>query len=161
MRGGAHRAKTMIEFRTLTLADLVPCADVEVQVYDSAAYKTIFFRQFYDLGPGLLWVATSEGRVVAHIVGALGQADHTGWVMNLAVLAHFRRQGIGRRLMEIEVGQLWQAGARLIRTTSEAENHNAIRLYESLGFVDTGIEANYYGDGRDRRLFELSPKEQG
>ncbi|MEW6254134.1 MAG: N-acetyltransferase, partial [Planctomycetota bacterium] len=77
-----------------------------------------------------------------------------GWILNTAVLAHYRRQGIGRMLMEHGVAALRAAKVRRILVTSEPENVAAIRLYEKLGFRAARTEADYYGDGCDRLILE-------
>jgi len=142
--------------RLFTPADLLPCTEVEQAVYGSGAYSTYFFRQLHDLFPRLLWVAEDRrtGKIVGHLCAAIGQGGQTGWILNTAVLAHYRRQGVGRRLMEQGMAELRAAGVRRALVTAEPENEAALRLYEKFGFRPMRIEADYYADGCDRLILE-------
>lgn len=147
-------AQNDIVLRRFAPDDLAQVVAVEDSVYASAGYRAIFFRQLYDLAPSLLWVAVDDSRVVGHLCCALAAGGSPGWILNLAVLAHYRRQGIGRRLLEKGVEQLRAAGVDRIMITAEAENSTAQRLYRKLGFELVGTGENYYGDGNDRAIFE-------
>ncbi len=149
-----------IVLRPFSPGDLAQVAAVEDSVYASAGYRTIFFRQLYDLASSLLWVAEDDGRVVGHVCCAVAAGGSLGWILNLAVLAHYRRQGIGQRLLAKGIEQLRAAGVGCIMITAEAENSTAQRLYHRLGFTPVGTGANYYGDGQDRTIFEYRVKEQ-
>jgi ribosomal protein S18 acetylase RimI-like enzyme len=147
-----------VTIRQCTPDDVVQMADVERSVYGSAAFNTIFFRELHDLFPALLWVAVDGPKVVGHVCGAVAQGGEVGWILNLAVLAHYRRQGIGLRLVKQEIDQLLAAGVTCIKITSEPENVAAIKLYARLGFHETGRERDYYRDGLDRLILEYSPE---
>jgi ribosomal-protein-alanine N-acetyltransferase len=147
---------TDITIRQFTPADLVEITALEKSVYGSGAYSTFFFRQLHDLFPTLLWVAEDDGKLVGHVCGAVTLGGRVGWVLNTAVLAHYRRQRIGQRLLERCLEELRAAGVERIRTTSEPENVAVIRLYEKLGFHKIGVGENYYGEGSDRFLFECN-----
>jgi ribosomal protein S18 acetylase RimI-like enzyme len=148
-----------IVIRPFALADLAQVAAIEDSVYASAGYRTIMFRQLHDLAPSLLWVAEDGGRVVGHLCCAIAASGSPGWILNLAVLAHYRRQGIGLRLLEKGIEQLCAAGVDRIMVTAETENNTAQRLYFRLGFELVGTGVNYYGNGQDRAIFEYRIKE--
>lgn len=65
----------------------------------------------------------------------------------LAVEAHSRRHGIGRRLMSSMIERGSARGARSFCLMVEFENLHAIRLYESLGFQRGPLELDFYGAG--------------
>lgn len=152
-------AQNDVVLRRFAPADLAQVVAVEDSVYASAGYRAIFFRQLFDLAPALLWVAEDDGRIVGHLCCAVAAGGGPGWILNLAVLAHYRRQGIGRRLLEKGVEQLCAAGVHRILITAEAENSTAQRLYRKLGFGPVGMGENYYGDGNDRMIFEFKVQE--
>ncbi len=149
-------ASQIIILRPFEPADLEQCAAVERSVYGSATFRPIFFRQLYDLSPTMQWVAADGSKVVGHLWGATVQGGQLGWILNLAVLAHYRRQGIGERLLQAEVDTMRAAGVTAIRITAEADNRDVVRLYEKLGLRQVGFGTNYYGDGLDRAIFELT-----
>lgn len=151
-----------ITIRPLTPADLRAVSALETAVYGSGGYRSLSFRQLYDLCPRLMWVAEADsGQVIGHVCGAIAHGGQVGWIMNFAVQAHYRRQGIGRRLVEKGIEQLFAAGVQSITVTAEAENSAAISLYKALGFRQVRREDDYYGDGLERVVFEYHQEEQG
>ena len=92
--------------------------------------------------PLALWLVALDGDTVAGYVGSqsvLGESD----MMNLAVRPDYRRQGVGRALVE---RLLWELGEENHCLTLEvrASNAAAIALYEGLGFRQVGRRPKYY-----------------
>ena len=150
----------MIDFviRQFERGDLLDVIEIEEGVYGSGAYRPLFLRQLYDLFPALIWVAAADGRIVGHLCGAVAEDRRTGWIVNAGVLARYRRQGIGRALLEHGMTSLVAAGVETVMVTADESNQPAIRLYTDMGFQQIGVEADYYGDGRDRLIFEYRPQ---
>ena len=92
-------------------------------------------------------VARLDGEVVGMALGAL--AVDEGHVMDVAVAAAVRRQGVGARLLAALEDALRARGA--IATTLEVRPSNtaARGLYHRLGFVEEGRRRSYYADGED------------
>jgi ribosomal protein S18 acetylase RimI-like enzyme len=150
----------LIDFviRQFTPGDLLDVIEIEEGVYGSGAYRPLFLRQLYDLFPTLIWVAEADGRIVGHLCGAIAEDRQTGWIVNAGVLARYRRQGIGRALLERGLASLVAEGAERVKITADESNEPAIRLYKNTGFQQIGMGADYYGDGRDRLIFEYKPQ---
>ena len=93
--------------------------------------------------PLSLWIVAEENGTVTGYVGSqsvLGEAD----MMNLAVAPTFRRQGVGRKLVQTLVEQLNKKGSHILILEVRASNEPAISLYNELGFVQVGRRPNYY-----------------
>ncbi len=141
--------------RPFTVDDLVPVAEIEHMTFGSGGYQLLAVRQLYDLFPSFVWVAENEeGKVVGHAFGAIEESGTTGWILNFAVLALYRRTGTGTRLLQQLIAQFEKAGVTRIKTTAEVDNADAIRLYEKLGFEKGEVVEDYYGDGTDRVIYE-------
>lgn len=66
----------------------------------------------------------------------------------MGVHRDYRKQGIGRRLMDGVIEKAWQSGLERIELIVWADNQPAIALYEKLGFQHEGVLRNYrYLDG--------------
>lgn len=83
-----------------------------------------------------------EGQVVGFVVVWLvaGEAQ----VQNLAVAPEFKRRGVGRWLLLTALAEAKGLGARICNLEVRANNHAALGLYESLGFVRQGVRPRYY-----------------
>lgn len=93
--------------------------------------------------PLSLWVVAVDGNMVAGYVGSqavMGEAD----MMNLAVLPSYRRQGVGRYLVSELVAKLTDREVYSLTLEVRASNEAAVKLYDSLGFVQVGRRPNYY-----------------
>ncbi len=66
-------------------------------------------------------------------------SDPDGWLVRIMIDRHYQGRGYGRQAME-EIIRLVRddMGCRAIGLSVEPKNHNARRLYESLGFKETG-----------------------
>lgn len=95
-----------------------------------------------------LWLVALDGDIVAGYIGSqtvLGEAD----MLNLAVKPEYRRQGLGRRLVEELICQL---DAHCLTLEVRVTNEPAKTLYESMGFVQVGFRKNYYEKPKEDAL---------
>ncbi|WP_305985509.1 GNAT family N-acetyltransferase [Roseibium sp. MMSF_3544] len=68
-------------------------------------------------------------------------------IENVVTLSSCRGRGIGKRMMENAIDHCWDAGCFKVMLLSGAQNHNAHRFYETLGFktTKTGFEMRQPG----------------
>ena len=139
-------------------------ADIdEIMVIERSSYRFPwsqgFFLQELQVNCARSLLAELDGKIVGYILYWLlpDMVD----IHNVATHVNYRRRGIARLLL----GQvLVQAEAHLIsRVTLEVRRSNmpAQRLYESFGFINTGLRKGYYSDNGEDALamtLELAPK---
>ena len=95
-----------------------------------------------------LWLVALDGDVVAGYIGSqtvLEEAD----MLNLAVKPEYRRQGLGRRLVEELIQQL---DAHSLTLEVRMTNEPAKTLYDSMGFKQVGLRRNYYEKPKEDAL---------
>jgi ribosomal protein S18 acetylase RimI-like enzyme len=80
----------------------------------------------------LFFVGERGGNVVASVMA--GYDGHRGWINYLAVDPLFRRQGLGRELMNRAQHGLQSLGCAKINLQIRRENTEAIAFYERIGF---------------------------
>ena len=98
-----------------------------------------------------LWLVAVDGNRVAGYVGSqsvMGEAD----MMNIAVDAQYRRQGIGETLINKLIIALKEREVYSLTLEVRASNTSAIALYEKLGFSEIGRRKNYYRNPREDAL---------
>jgi ribosomal-protein-alanine N-acetyltransferase len=83
--------------------------------------------------------------------GIMSVAAGEAHLLNLCVAERYRCRGIGRRLLPHLLKVAASAGARQAFLEARPSNTPAIRLYQSLGFVQIGMRRGYYQavDGRE------------
>jgi ribosomal-protein-alanine N-acetyltransferase len=83
--------------------------------------------------------------------GIMSVAAGEAHLLNLCVGEEYRCRGIGRRLLAHLMQVAANVGAREAFLEARPSNTSAIRLYQSLGFVQIGVRRGYYQavDGRE------------
>jgi RimJ/RimL family protein N-acetyltransferase len=95
------------------------------------------------------YVAEVDGRLVGWADALPAGRDSTRHMasVGMGIIAGFRGQGIGRRLLEAVIEHCWRAGLMRIELEVFVDNAPAIALYEKLGF-------QYEGRLRKARLID-------
>ena len=75
-----------------------------------------------------------------------------GYVTNVAVFPEFRKQGVGKALLEATFSLAQESGLSFVSLEVRQSNKNAISLYERLGFKLEGKRKNFYENPRDDAL---------
>ncbi len=86
--------------------------------------------------------------VFAGYVGMLCVLDE-GQICNVAVSPRFRRQGIGRALMEAQIRAARSRGLSFMTLEVRAGNLAAQALYEKQGWKKVGVRKNFYERPRE------------
>lgn len=77
-----------------------------------------------------------------------GDWNNTLWVNNFQVSSKYRRQGVGRRLMENVFDQAREMGFRVVALETQNTNVPAVSFYYSLGFELDGIDLSFYSNNK-------------
>ena len=80
------------------------------------------------------------------IAGYIGSHNVLGevYITNVAVFSEFRRNGIGKTLVEFLVDEIKAENADVVTLEVRKSNLNAISLYEKCGFEKVGERKNFY-----------------
>ena len=95
-----------------------------------------------------LWLVAGDGDRVAGYVGSQTVCDETD-MMNVAVTADYRRQGLGEKLVLALVEELKAMGSQCLTLEVRDSNTPARTLYEKLGFQQIGLRKNYYRNPKE------------
>lgn len=101
--------------------------------------------------PLSLWLVAVEGDVVVGYAGSqtvLGEAD----MMNIAVLPEYRKRGIGRQLLNALIVRLRTNAVHSLTLEVRTSNHEALKMYASLGFIQVGRRPGYYSAPKEDAL---------
>ena len=95
-----------------------------------------------------LWLVVVDGDRVAGYVGSQTVCDETD-MMNVAVTADYRRQGLGEKLVLALVEELKAVNSKCLTLEVRDSNTPARTLYEKLGFQQIGLRKNYYRNPKE------------
>lgn len=135
------------------------CAMDEIHVTKVAALEARCFADPWNedsirgelTNPLSLWLVALDGDEVVGYIGSqsvLGEAD----VMNIAVDANYRKQGIGHQLISSLQRYLTDNQVHSLTLEVRPSNDPALRLYETCGFVQIGRRPGYYRNPKEDAL---------
>ncbi|MEC4726184.1 GNAT family N-acetyltransferase [Shewanella sp. D64] len=139
--------------------DLQGVDALEQRCFHDHSYPDFFFRQALDCWPaGFLVAKDNSANVVGYLLATSGAEPHLCWLLSLAVCDKQRGKGIGRKLISHLLAHL-PAGVTQLQLTVAPDN-GAQSLYLKLGFIQTGFESDYFGEGEARLLMSYFKPEQ-
>lgn len=139
----------MISITEMTHAHAAQVAYLETQCFSDPWSERAIASEITN--PLSLWLVAVDGESVVGYVGSqavLGEAD----MMNIAVSADYRRQGIGEMLVNELIKRLSAKGNYRLSLEVRVSNEQAIALYRKLGFLQVGKRPNYYHNPKEDAL---------
>ena len=109
-----------------------------------------FFRQELQVACARSILAELDGRIIGYVLFWIlpGALD----IHNIAVHMEYRRRGIARVLLRRIIEQAREQAITRVLLEVRASNLPAQKLYESIGFVTTGVRKGYYSDNGEDAL---------
>jgi GNAT superfamily N-acetyltransferase len=90
-----------------------------------------------------LLVAEYDGQVIGmgslHILTSTAEGDSVGIIEDVIVKAGFRKQGIGRYLLEAVETMAWNLGLNRLQLLTDSGNSSAISFYKHMGWRSTQL----------------------
>jgi len=84
-----------------------------------------------------------RSKEIAGFISGRRAADE-GEILNLAVKAQFRREGVGKALLKALVEQFIGENVAQVFLEVRESNRTAVSFYESVGFLEIGRREGYY-----------------
>ena len=140
---GSFISGATVNFRPMITADLDEVMAIERSSF-RFPWSTGFFLQELQVACARSILAEIDGRIVGYTLFWLlpGAVD----IHNIAVHVDFRRRGIARLLLRQVIDQAKRRVDLRVMLEVRRSNTQAQRLYESFGFVMTGVRKGYYSD---------------
>jgi putative acetyltransferase len=115
----------------------------------SAGEERRYLKALRRYAHAAVFVAEADGEIVARLSLARDSHPASYHVADLGLMvdARYRRQGIGRALLERAVDWARESGVRKLELHVFPHNEAAIRLYETTGFVREGYRKAHYRRG--------------
>lgn len=139
-----------ISFRTMTALDLPVVVSMERVVYPSDAWSVGQFKEELAGVPlnRFYIVAVNEKSEIVGYAGVFSPDEGLDAdIHTLTVAADFRRQGIGRALLDQLIAWSYERKAPSIFLEMREGNEEASPLYISAGFTPISRRDDYYGNG--------------
>jgi len=113
--------------------------------WTSGQFKTELERR-----PAVCLVVRDGPEILGHLIFWLIPPDIH--ILNIAVKPAFRRQGLGRLLLDYLFALGLETGVKEVFLEVRPSNLSALNLYLQADFVQTGRRRNYYSEDREDAL---------
>ncbi|MEE8550601.1 MAG: ribosomal protein S18-alanine N-acetyltransferase [Gemmatimonadota bacterium] len=130
-----------VKVRRMEVFDLEAVLDIERTAF-TMPWSRHSFRNLLGRSDADLWVAIIEGSVLGYAVVWYGGGDAE--LGNLAVAPVWRRQGLGRLLLDRVLKCARDRGSRRLFLEVRTSNRAAQALYAQRGFQPAGVRRRYY-----------------
>ena len=132
-------ANDSLQIRQFELGDSEAVVDLwrecNLAVLWNDPYKDIARKM--KVNPHLFLVGILNGKIVATVMG--GYDGHRGWVNYLGVSPDHQRKGYARLIMEVVEEKIRVLGSSKINLQIRTTNLEAIRFYESIGYIEDKV----------------------
>lgn len=142
-----------LQMRPMAAADAEAMAQLEALTFADMGHEPwsaeVFLAELAPDAPAprSWWVAHDNGKLIGFAGGMVVDGDIE--ILDVAVAAEHRREGIARKLLSHVSYDAQMLGCTTASLEVEAGNNVAISLYASLGFAEVGRRRGYYGAGVD------------
>lgn len=144
-------------YRLYQSADFDALYEIEELCFQSPLrFSRGYMRQLIRQVDAATWIAEDGGRICGFgiVEWVNAKAGVVAYIQTLEVLPEVRGKGVGGELLRRMEGSAWVAGASISWLHVDAENAEAIRVYERFGYELIGREEDYYGRGRTALIYE-------
>lgn len=160
MSGTCRDAVSGVAIRPANDADLDAIWSIESAVFGAEAWSRDLMRDELTADHRAYLALVDDGGAVLGYGGLLA-LGRDGDIQTIAVAPEARGSGHGRRLMDALLDIAVDRGVTDVFLEVRADNPVAMALYESLGFTEIGVRANYYQpDGVDAIVMRLRTHER-
>ena len=135
-----------LEIKKMTSSHIEEIAKLEKECFASP-WSEDGLKSELDNNFARFFVALCDGKIVGYIGShnVLGEV----YITNVAVFPEFRRNGVGKTLVEHLVDQMKNESAEFVTLEVRKSNLNAVSLYEKCGFQKVGERKNFYEKPRE------------
>lgn len=136
-----RRKSKTISYYEITEADAAQAAALERENFSQPWSESGIINYLY-AGNTVFVAAKHEGKVIGY--GAVMCVLDEGNLVSIIVSKEYRRMKIAREILDILYDLSRERGVTKIFLEVRASNEAAINLYESEGFVKTGLRKGFY-----------------
>ncbi|WP_436761178.1 ribosomal protein S18-alanine N-acetyltransferase [Streptosporangium sp. V21-05] len=135
--------------RPMTADDLPAVMEVERKTFPADAWSEGMLRGELDDQPRTRhYVVALVDDVIVGYAGLAAAGDQAD-VQTIAVLAEWRRAGVGGAMLTELLAEAARRGAVSVFLEVRADNPGAQAVYDRFGFERIGLRRRYYEDGTD------------
>ncbi len=136
-----------MELVRATIGDVDDLAKLEFESFASPWTKEQYLYEIQNNEFATIWLLKENDKLLGYIDYWL--LFDQGEINKICVLKDMQGQGLGSKLMQMALDELYKNGAFSLTLEVRVSNEKAIKFYEKYGFEIKVRKKNYYTDGED------------
>lgn len=138
--------ETLVDIRPMEIDDLSSVYHLGEQLFTSQEFPILYrtwdafeVTDHFSSDAEYCLVAEVDGKIIGFALATTIEKEGTAWkkygyLSWIGVHDDYQRIGLGRRLYRRLEQKLRKSGARMIIADTEADNHDALKFFNSIGF---------------------------
>jgi len=135
--------------RPMELKDLDEVLEVEKSCFKSPWTRHMFEDELFNSN-AYYYVIEVDGEIAGY--AGFWKIIDEAHITNIAIHSSYRRRGYGRALVSALLDRAKELDIIAVTLEVRVSNSAAISLYESFGFVSSGVRRGYYSDNNEDAL---------
>ena len=145
----------MITYRVANAFDLPVFVSLDKDLFPYSPWSASQYKEEFSSPTRYFVVALNEQQSIIGYAGVFAPGQAEADVLTVGVVPEYRGKGIAKAIMALLTDWANAQGSTAMMLEVKTDNHEAIRLYESLGYLKLNVRKDYFGTGLDAQVMRL------
>jgi ribosomal-protein-alanine N-acetyltransferase len=145
----------MITYREANAFDLPVFVSLDKDLFPYSPWSASQYKEEFSSPTRHFVVALDEQQNIIGYAGVFAPGAAEADILTVGVVPNHRGQGIAKALMALLTDWANAQGSTAMMLEVKSDNHEAIGLYESLGYLKLNVRKDYFGTGLDAQVMRL------
>ena len=145
----------MITYREANAFDLSVFVSLDKELFPYSPWSASQYKEEFSSPTRHFVVAIDETESIVGYAGVFAPGAVEADILTVGVVPAHRGKGIAKALMALITDWAKAQGSTAMVLEVKTDNHEAIGLYESLGYSTLNIRKDYFGAGLDAQVMRL------
>ena len=145
----------MITYRAANAFDLPVFVSLDKDLFPYSPWSASQYKEEFSSPTRHFVVALNEQQNIIGYAGVFAPGQAEADILTVGVVPEYRGKGIAKALMALLTDWANAQGSTAMMLEVKTDNHEAIGLYESLGYLKLNARKDYFGAGLDAQVMRL------
>ncbi len=145
----------MITYRAANAFDLPVFVSLDKDLFPYSPWSASQYKEEFSSPTRYFVVALNEQQSIIGYAGVFAPGQAEADILTVGVVPEYRGKGIAKALMALLTDWANAQGSTAMMLEVKTDNHEAIGLYESLGYLKLNVRKDYFGTGLDAQVMRL------
>jgi ribosomal-protein-alanine N-acetyltransferase len=145
----------MITYREANAFDLPVFVSLDKDLFPYSPWSASQYKEEFSSPTRHFVVALDQEECIIGYAGVFAPGHTEADILTVGVVPNHRGQGIAKALMALLTDWANAQGSTAMMLEVKTDNHEAIGLYESLGYLKLNVRKDYFGAGLDAQVMRL------